>query len=206
MGYLVYYPTCNGKMSNNAECCPHCGETRFYTKKEYYSKKVPCDVCCGSGELISTDSVQIRCEGDEIIGIEAARILDWKTEMDGNGEIWDIPIKGEQHANISEIKSCIKNKQYKIKHNDPRKSGVPVIAISATADYGRIGKCKGYSNATLIYHKTRHKCYNCNGIGYFIDNSAYRLRDVRKRVEMPTSKNRDDEFDRLLDEYLKNNL
>ncbi len=30
MGFLVYCPTCGGKMSDNAKACPHCGETDFF--------------------------------------------------------------------------------------------------------------------------------------------------------------------------------
>ena len=30
MGYLVICPTCGGKMSVNADRCPHCGETIYF--------------------------------------------------------------------------------------------------------------------------------------------------------------------------------
>ena len=203
MGYLVYCPTCNGKMSSNAECCPHCGETHFY-KREHYSKKIQCYTCNGSGEITSyKDSVDVRLIGNEIIGIEA-RVLKWETEMDGRGEICDIPIVAE-HPNVSEIISHIKKHQYKIKGYEARYRGKPVTAIRTT-DYVRIGKWCGYSNAKLLYNEKIHKCHNCNGIGYFTDNSDYRLRDMRKRVEQPTPKNNEDEFDRLLDEFLKENF
>lgn len=203
MGYLVYCPTCNGKMSNNAECCPHCGETHFY-KREHYSKKIQCDTCNGSGKIISyKDSVEIKRDGYGIIGVEA-RVLRWDTRTNGNGEVYDYPIITE-HAHLSEIISCIKKKQYTIEHNETRRSGVPVSAIRAT-DYVQIGTFIGYSDARLLYNKEIHKCHSCNGIGYFTDNSDYHLRDMRKRVEQPTTKNDEDEFNRLLDEYLKNNF
>lgn len=202
MGYLVYCPTCNGKMSSNAECCPHCGETHFY-KREHYSKKIQCDTCNGSGKIISyKDSVCVKCVGDEIVGVEA-RVIDVGSEMNGNGEVIDKYILKE-HPNISEIISCIKKHQYKINHccYDQPWRGALVKPISA--NYRNSGY--GHSNAYLSYNKEIHKCHNCNGIGYFTDNSDYRLRDMRKRVEQPIPKNNEDEFDRLLDEFLKENF
>lgn len=46
MGYLVYCPTCSGKMSVNAEVCPHCGETAFFIR---HDRNVPVEQPCDTG-------------------------------------------------------------------------------------------------------------------------------------------------------------
>lgn len=50
MSYLVYCPTCDGKMSVNAEVCPHCGETDFFENVQNpYTIKTRCTYCNGEG-------------------------------------------------------------------------------------------------------------------------------------------------------------
>jgi DnaJ-class molecular chaperone len=57
MAHLVYCPTCDGKMSSNAEKCPHCGETQF---EKHYSngyKLGTCRECNGKGTTNSKKHV-----------------------------------------------------------------------------------------------------------------------------------------------------
>lgn len=52
MAYLVYCPTCSGRMSVNAETCPHCGETDFFVERQTpYVIKTVCMHCYGQGTV-----------------------------------------------------------------------------------------------------------------------------------------------------------
>lgn len=48
MGTLVKCPTCKGKLSINAESCPHCGETKFFGVRRV-RRQLKCDKCGGTG-------------------------------------------------------------------------------------------------------------------------------------------------------------
>lgn len=49
MAILVYCPTCGGKMSSNADKCPHCGEWDFFRKvPAKFENTVKCPHCNGN--------------------------------------------------------------------------------------------------------------------------------------------------------------
>ena len=174
MGYLVYCPTCNGKMSNNASTCPHCGERSFY-KSIKESVKCKCKVCNGLGYYeYYSKSVQVLLSYGSLYveGVSAGKKLE---------RVWDNIIycwvdeevpQYKDHPEKDLIKSHFKSGKCKLVRLEPWERG-RVACENNTY--------KGSCNQTLYYDIKRATCRECNGEKY-IYQTEVRRQDIRKKV------------------------
>ena len=158
MGYLVYCPTCNGKMSNNAKSCPHCGETHF---KRKIQKQVLCNNCNGTGVVYEyTRRVQVLVTNNNIYicGEKTGKMepYDWYDIEDGfvHQDWRDVYA---DHKDKATIREHIRRGDYSIYEYNNRYSDT-----YAYENNQKVGRC----NAILNYHKSAKTCSVCNGKKY----------------------------------------
>ena len=169
MGYLVYCPTCGGKMSNNARTCPHCGETAFFDYDEHVVRyKEKCEYnnngkysTCWKGtvyvrDLLLSPHVQLHFADEE-------------DRLDYDSDWVLVRLPGRRL--IVAI-----NKQF-----------VGYRSVVAELQAGRF-ECHTWGNVTnksyhLFYRPMT--CPHCNGKGYVIEERVERgeYYDIRERVK-----------------------
>lgn len=158
MSYLVYCPTCDGKMSVNAQTCPHCGETEFFEETRRM-ESYPCD-------YHSPDQV-LGCEGKGYLcrKLVYCSILRYDPEYlscyrDGF-RLGDLYIEtSEDTALWNSVRKAIANDDYFI----------------------HITQGKHLNSYRLYISKS--KCPACNGTGRQMMESNWDIsrKDIRERV------------------------
>ena len=161
MGYLVYCPTCNGKMSNNAYSCPHCGETKF---EDRVVRLCTCSSCEGIGKKKRwKDSVYVRYGAiDGTPGICVEGRVSFGCVMGDN-------------ANERVIRGYIDRGDYVIYNRMNPKQMEACDTPVACYNNQVVGRC----NAKLAYGAYYVDCEECNGTGKV---KRYVIADIRKRV------------------------
>lgn len=167
MSYLVYCPTCNGKMSVNAETCPHCGEYKFI-EREWEMEKIPCNNCGGdlsknkfgrgfvSENYANSEDVKITSTPPE--GFECFSCSPKQYEYIDTNDRYVSVRKSLPKSTFEKYKNAILKGEYEVLH------------------YYRTGIIK--------FKYGRTTCSSCNGLGYWLKES-YKVKSVidrRKRV------------------------
>lgn len=162
MGYLVYCPTCNGKMSNNAKSCPHCGETHLTRKIQ---KQVLCKNCNGTGvEYEYTRSVEVLATNNNIYirGEKTGKMEPYDRYDIEDGFVYqDWRYAYADHKDKATIREHIRRGDYSIYEYDNRYSD-NASATYAYENNQKVGRC----NAILYYHKSAKTCSVCKGKKY----------------------------------------
>lgn len=172
MGHLVYCPTCNGKMSNNARCCPHCGETRFFEKSKSF-EDIKCNCCQGRG-------VYSYFENSLPIAYVNGRIY-YPTYFKADHEEYDFEIAdtkivGErvEVESSSDARKAIARGDFRIRNLTSSDLGSREIdSLSEFLPYK--------INAMIEYNKVTKTCVECEGKGKIKVESANRI-DLRRKV------------------------
>ena len=190
MGYLVYCPTCSGRMSNNAESCPHCGETWFH-EKIVERKKIECSACGGNGKFsVFLYSVPIYRESGNIY-FPQEFVKTGEVKVD-NSEMYNqdlsphsVIIKDlgfyKEISDFTEARDAIKKRDYVIR---------PLDLMSGYAFYGNWRLCpykfrNGLSRIAtnmLFYKKGWKICEKCYGKGV-VEKEIVKYKDIRRKVE-----------------------
>lgn len=112
MGYLVICPTCGGKMSVNADRCPHCGETEFF--KYAASTRVvgskSCKHCGATGLVWRYDATAMSYNPGGMHGAYNVLPGQFKIKI-GNDTFVIEDVKPEMR---SRFETCIRNHDYEI--------------------------------------------------------------------------------------------
>lgn len=157
MGYLVYCPTCGGKMSNQAERCPHCGETAFFIRRdrETYVEE-PCSGGCGGK---------------------------W-SRCDGRGWYYRLHLLISRGSDMSEGANLVRLKDGSRYFFEERFLSDPkVIEALRTGDYV-VELTGGGANPFWSFHYERIACPACRGRGTVrVPQAEYDWEDVRNPVE-----------------------
>lgn len=114
MAQLVYCPTCGGKMSSNAQTCPHCGEWDFFREvPAKYENKLRCAHCDGEGWVWAHT---------EYSGIAVSPCFIKKYSDDPNYVVWKFdeftsPVAFENHSQKARLnlRCCLRDKDYELK-------------------------------------------------------------------------------------------
>lgn len=181
MGYLVYCPTCGGKMSNNASRCPHCGESYFFKQKKI---QVTCTACGGSGKCTVHSCLGVRYSNGKIT---------YPRDFLKTGEYWDQSYRGgegdwvpqgdwEDKRLCDDAKKAVAQGRYRIDYHTFTRDEIRLANVDL--------------NAFLKYNERSETCDDCKGTGtrYILDDAMV---DTRERVDDDP-----DDLDVLLDKYI----
>ncbi len=174
MAYLVYCPTCGGKMSSNAYTCPHCGETEF---QQSVKRTCDCRHCNGTGkERRWKNSIKVLSKGKAIV-LEGSIIGHTRRyvigrDSDGNEYYGGGDVMGD-NVKEKEIRQYINRGDYTVGEIVTGRRAYDMPNAYYNNQY--IGQC----NATMYYGLTYAACSYCDGTG---KGTEYVQVDTRKKV------------------------
>lgn len=175
MGYLVYCPTCNGKMSNNAACCPHCGETHFTQKRVTVARR-RCLTCDCTGKVTRYQhAIRVCCKNGRIY---------YPAEFRKTGEVWDQSLDGGagdwRNEGVWEELSYCRDAQSAVSRGDYRIEST----YFSPAERQNLPFCPGGGpvNAELHYGMATVPCPVCKG-KRISEIEKVVFEDIRKKVE-----------------------
>lgn len=160
MAYLVICPTCGGKMSVNAQQCPHCGETDFFEPEMgWYSE--PC-------RYEDFPRYALGCEGKGFL---------CRTQISGNYGITSLRMLNDM--GVRDLSRYVRVDDKLYMNTDDRNVRETVIKAVAKHDL----YIKDYGRWHVVLYQDKVRCPQCKGTGkVVVRKPTGNYIDIRKRV------------------------